>query len=191
MAAVDSRALLRGLVDAIRRSVPDQQLRAFQTRDGFGLVKVFYGNPKLHYEANNQPKSSTIEIGLHFEADEFTNARLLGAFRIHERRIHRELPGARLEEWDKGWTRIWEPVAYQVLDAVFQRDVAQRLARYITVLEPMLRDELPADVPWEITRPPASPRATRSRSARTTRSGSARSASPARAASRASRTKRR
>src|SRR3972149_326895 len=126
MAAVDSRALLRGLVDAIRRSVPDQQLPAFQTRDGFGLVKVFCGNPKLHYEANHQPKSSTIEVGLHFEADEFTNARLLGAFRIHERRIQRELPGARLEEWDKGWTRIWEPVAYQELDAVFQRDVAPR-----------------------------------------------------------------
>lgn len=132
-------------------------MRNFKSSNGFGLVKFHYGNAKLHYEANHQARSHTIEIGLHFEADRFTNARLLGAFRVHEKRIRRELPAARLEEWDKGWTRIWEPVEYERLDAALQRHVAERLAAYITVLEPILREELPADVPWEVATPRRSP----------------------------------
>lgn len=135
------------------RTVLSTDLRAFRTASGWGLVKIIYGNPKLHYEANHQPRSQTIEIGLHFEADPFTNARLLGAFRVHAKRIARELPNARIEEWDKGWARVWEPVPYEELDAALQRDVAERLARYITVLEPLLRDELPADVPWKVAAP--------------------------------------
>jgi len=141
-------------------------MRRFRSSSGFGLVKIHFGNQKLHYEANHQARSQTIEVGLHFEADRFTNARLLGAFRVHERKIERALPGARLEEWDKGWARIWEPIEYEGLDAALQREVAGRLARYIKVLEPMLRDELPADVPWTLSMPRPKPRAARSTSAR-------------------------
>ena len=127
-------------------------LRDFRSAAQWGLVKLIYGNPALHYEANHRPKLRTIEIGLHFESDDLTNARLLGTFRAHERAIHRELPGARLEEWDKGWARVWEPVAYEDLDEALQRDLAARLARYVIVLEPILRAELPADVKWDVTR---------------------------------------
>lgn len=152
---MELRALLSGLSRPIRPLLASD-LRQFRTTSGLGLTKFFYGNPKLHYEANHQTMSRTVEIGLHFEADPFTNTRLLGAFRIHKRRIYRELPGARLEKWDKGWTRIWEPIPYRELDGALQKDVAARLARYITVLEPILRDELPADVPWTMAaRPPA------------------------------------
>lgn len=160
---IDSPTLLRGVVANVLRSLPGELGRGREGK-GFGLIKLYYGNPKLHYEANHQPRSRTVEIGLHFEADRFTNARLLGAFRVHEKKIKRALPNARLEEWDKGWTRVWEPVAYEELDVPLQRDVAARLARYIEVLEPMLRDELPADVPWELAGPrsPSKP----SRSAR-------------------------
>ena len=143
------------------------ELGALTASTGFGLIKLHYGNPKLHYEANHQTRSQTIEIGLHFEADRFTNARLLGAFRVHQKKIQRALKNARLEEWDKGWTRIWEPLVYEELDAKLQSDVADRLARYIRVLEPMLRDELPADVPWTLSTARVSkPRATRAASAR-------------------------
>ncbi len=158
--------LLNGVPKAVR-SLVGSDLRACTSTTGFGLIKIHYGNSKLHYEANHQARSKTIEIGLHFEADRFTNARLLGAFRVHEKKIERALPGARIEEWDKGWSRIWEPLEYEALDAALQREVADRLARYIKVLEPMLRDELPADVPWTLTTPRASkPRSTRAASAR-------------------------
>jgi hypothetical protein len=161
MGRIDSQTLLRGVVADTRRALPPE-FRAAQATKGFGLIKLYYGNPKLHYEANHQARSRTIEIGLHFEADRFTNARLLGAFRVHEKRIQPEIPGARLEQWDKGWARVWEPIAYEELDVALQREVAGRLARYISVLEPMLREELPADVPWALASSRSPSRASRS-----------------------------
>jgi hypothetical protein len=125
------------------------KLRGFRTGARWSyLTKMYYGNEAIHYEASHRAKQRVIEIGLHFESDELTNARLLGAFRTRERAIHRALPEARFEEWDRGWTRIWEPVAYETFDAALRDQLAERLARYITTLEPILRDELPADVAW-------------------------------------------
>lgn len=132
------------------------------------LVKIFFGNPDIHYEASHRAKLRTVEIGLHFESDDLTNARLLGAFRIHERAIRRSLAEARFEEWDRGWTRIWEPVAYEAFDASLQGLLAHKLAAYITTLEPILRSELPADVPWHVA-----PAVTRRRSSARRRAGHA------------------
>lgn len=147
---MDQRALLKTLPDLIRPSVP-AKLRGFRSGARWSyLVKIFYGNEAIHYEASHRAKEHTVEIGLHFESDELTNARLLGAFRIHERTIRRKLTDARLEEWDRGWTRIWEPVTYERFDAALRDRLAERLGRYIAVLEPILRDELPADVPWAV-----------------------------------------
>jgi hypothetical protein len=146
---MEPKALLRAVPRLIGTHLA-RELRGFRTSNGYSLVKVFYGNRDLHYEANHRARDSTVEIGLHFESDDLTNARLLGAFRMHERAIHHHLPSARLEEWDRGWTRIWEPVVYERLDTALRDDIAARLARYITTLEPMLREELPADVAWSI-----------------------------------------
>lgn len=142
--------MLRALPALIRPLVP-AKLRDFRSGAQWSyLMKLYYGNAQLHYEASHRPRLRTIEIGLHFEADDLTNARLLGAFRTHERAIRRKLPSTRFEEWDRGWARVWEPVAYDRLDAALREDLAARLARYVTALEPILRDELPADVPWSL-----------------------------------------
>lgn len=69
--------------------------------------------------------------------------------------------------WDKGWTRIWEPVAYEGLDAAFRDELAARMARYVTTLEPILRDELPAEVPWSLAPPRTTARSQRRRAAST------------------------
>lgn len=141
-------AVLRALPDLIRRKVP-VALRDFRFGARWAyLMKIYYGNELIHYEASHRSKARTVEVGLHFESDELTNARLLGAFRSHARAIGRRLPDARLEEWDRGWTRIWEPVSYERYDAELRDALADRIARYITVLEPILRDELPSDVEW-------------------------------------------
>ncbi len=124
------------------------------------IVQLYYGNRDLHYELWHRAKLHTVEIALHFEADELTNARLLGAFRTHQRAIHRKLPNARFEEWDKGWARIWEPVEAPTLDEDLRDRIAAAMAGYITTLEPILRDELPADVPWSIA-PERAPRRAR------------------------------
>ncbi|MBI2323400.1 MAG: hypothetical protein HYU87_00320 [Chloroflexi bacterium] len=147
---MEARVILTGLPGRIRPLVP-AHLRGFRAGAQWSyLMKLYYGNQQLHYEASHRPRLRTIEIGLHFEADDLTNARLLGAFRTHERAVRRKLPAARFEEWDRGWARVWEAVAYDTLDAALRDDLARRLALYIATLEPILREELPADVPWSL-----------------------------------------
>ena len=112
------------------------------------MVKLWSGNKQLHYECGIYLQRKVIELGLHFESDPMTNARLLGAFRGREKAIARRLPTARIEEWDKGWARIWESIPLQPFDERFSMQVIKTLTRYVRVLEPILEDELPADVPW-------------------------------------------
>ena len=112
------------------------------------LVKLWFGNKDLHYECGVYVTRKVIELGLHFESEAITNLQLLGAFRGRSKAIARALPTARIEAWDKGWTRIWESVPLTALDSVFSDHIAKRFVRYIRVLEPILEEELPADVRW-------------------------------------------
>ena len=112
------------------------------------MVKLWSGNKQLHYECGVYLHRKVVELGLHFESDPMTNARLLGAFRGRERAIARRLASARIEAWDKGWARVWEPIPLQPFDERFSSQIVAKLARYIRVLEPILEAELPADVRW-------------------------------------------
>jgi len=164
---MDPRSFLR----AIPKELPDRlpaELRAFHSTTGFGLAKVWYGNRDLHYEVWVRPRLRTLELGLHFEADPLTNARLLAAFGAHERKLRRALgAGVRIEEWDRGWARVWEPITPMTLDAELLERVSARVAEYVRALEPILRDELPRDVPWSLAderssaRPSRRPRSAR------------------------------
>ena len=149
---------LRRVPDAVRPHLP-AGLSSFRSTTRFSLAQLWYGNRLLHYEVWIRARERRLELGLHFEADELTNARLLAAFQTHERAVHRALGDAALiEQWDKGWARVWEPVALQTLDAPFLARITERLAGYVAALEPMLRDELPANVAWSEPRA-RSPRA--------------------------------
>ena len=142
------RDFLHALPDAVRPLLAEE-LAAFRTSTGFSLCQLWYGNRALHYEAWLRARHHVVELGLHFEADPLTNARLLAAFRSRERALRRKLgPTVRVEEWDRGWARVWEPLPLAALDAELADRVARRLADFIATCEPLLRRELPSDVPW-------------------------------------------
>ena len=118
------------------------------------MAQLWSGNKQLHYEAWLRDRLGVIEVGLHFEADALTNARLLAAFRARDRAIRRALGAdVRIETWDKGWARVWEPIALTTLDRVFIEIIGGRVAEYVTALEPLLRSEVPSDVAWSESRP--------------------------------------
>ncbi len=144
-----SESLLRAL-PALIRPLLLADLRDFRARLRWSLLQLYYGNRDLHYEVWRRSRLGVVEIGLHFEADPLTNARLLGAFRAREREVRASLGQTPIiEEWDRGWARIYE--AHPLGDErALADDCAERLAAYIRTLEPMLREELPADVPWEL-----------------------------------------
>jgi hypothetical protein len=124
-----------------------EDLRDFRWEASF-LAKVWYGNHSLHYEITPRERARAIEIGLHFEADPLTNARLLAAFVANASAVRRALANARMEHWDRGWCRVWEPLPYRTPDGELAKDLADRIAAYVTALEPILRRELPSDVAW-------------------------------------------
>jgi hypothetical protein len=148
---------LQRLPPAVRTRVPSA-LASFHNATRFSLLQLWYGNRDIHFEAWVRSRERVLELGLHFEADPLTNARLLAAFQAHAPAIHKTLgDGVRIEEWDKGWSRVWEPVPLATLDADFLGRVAARLAAYIVALEPIVTRELPADVAWRETGQPARP----------------------------------
>jgi len=113
------------------------------------MAQLWSGNKQLHYEAWIRDRLGVIELGLHFEADALTNARLLAAFRARERAIRRALGAdVRIERWDKGWARVWEPIELAPLDQAFLERIASRVAAYVRALESLLRVEVPSDVSW-------------------------------------------
>jgi len=145
---LDSRTFLRGVVDRVQDGTRAED-PPFHAIAWSHMAQIWSGNKQLHYEAWIRERLGVIELGLHFEADALTNARLLAAFRAREKTIHRALGAdVRIETWDKGWARVWEPVALANLDLTFLELVGDRVSAYVSALEPLLRAEVPADAPW-------------------------------------------
>jgi hypothetical protein len=145
---LDSRTFLRGVVDLVLEEIPANSSPIHSIAYS-NQAKLWSGNKQLHYEAWIRDRLGVIELGLHFEADALTNARLLAAFRARERAIHRALGAdVRIETWDRGWARVWEPIALATLDRAFLELIGGRIAAYVTALEPLLRAEVPSDVAW-------------------------------------------
>jgi len=166
---MQQREWLKRVRPLVRERLADG-LRDFHWEASF-LAKLWFGNHALHYEITPRERVGTIEIGLHFEADPLTNARLLAAFVANARAVRRALANARMEQWDRGWCRVWEPLPYRTPDTELAKELADRVAAYVTVLEPILRRELPSNVAWSEpeARPSRAKVAERSRASRAAR----------------------
>lgn len=126
------------LVDQTRKQLP-RKLRQFDARSFFSLVKLSYGNPRLHYEVWVRGQERLIEVGLHLEADKATNDALRAYFASRAIEIHAELgPRVEVEQWTNSWSRVHEVIPYTTLDAELVDRLAKKLARMISVLQPML-----------------------------------------------------
>ena len=145
--------LSRPIPGQLREALP-ADLGTFEWSATSWMAKAWFGNRAIHYELWVRDSAKVIELGLHFESDALTNARLLGAFRARGREIKRALGAdARIEEWDKGWARIWEPFPLEEMDEAHADRIRTRFVEYVRVLEPIVRDELPNDVEWDLAKP--------------------------------------
>jgi hypothetical protein len=132
---------------SLRRRLP-ASLRKHEAVLRPSLVQVYFEDPSVHYEAWVQRKTRSIEIGLHFEGERADNARSAEMLSEHAPEIARSLGrNAELEIWTRSWTRLheqrpvdgdeWRPK--YLLTPELVEEVAARLARYIEVLEPIVR----------------------------------------------------
>jgi hypothetical protein len=126
------------LVEKTRKQLP-RALKNFEPRSFFSIVKLSYRNPKLHYEVWVRGQERLIEIGLHLEADKPTNDALLAYFDARAIEIHAELgPRVEIERWTNSWSRVHEVMPYESLNADLVDQISAKLAKMVTVLQPML-----------------------------------------------------
>lgn len=138
---------LRAVVERVREALP-LGLRDFQVLGPMAsLVKLHYGDRRVHYEAWVQQKRGIVEVGLHFEGDPHSNARSLEALSRRYAEIASALgPGVEPEQWTESWTRIHMTLPIAPLEGPFVAQVTERLATLIRTLEPMVRELAPPSV---------------------------------------------
>ena len=133
--------------DLLSKRLPEP-LREHGWRVRWSLLQLYFGSPAVHYEVWVQRKARRIEIGLHFEGEREESYRWAEALAPRVLEIQAQLgPTVELEEWTRSWTRLHEsrPLAGDLTDALAV-EVAERLARFIEVLEPILAQERAAVV---------------------------------------------
>jgi hypothetical protein len=130
---------MHALPAATRAHLPPH-LRKFKSAARSWLCQLYYRDPRLHYEVwNLGERRGVIEIGLHFESqDRARNAALLADFSRRMVEVKAAL-GAQweAEPWDKGWTKVYETVPYEPFSHEVLEAISARLARAITVLQPI------------------------------------------------------
>lgn len=117
--------------------------RDFRTTRGRGrLMKVYFGEPSIHYEAWHHTGAGRLEVGLHFEATASENQAAFEFFRARMVEVKAGLPRAELEPWDRGWSRLYETLPAARLDDEVLSGTVECMASYIGVLQPLLEQFL-------------------------------------------------
>ena len=105
------------------------------------LIKLHYGQPKVHYEVWIQRRAGKIEVGLHFEDSAEVNGRYLKALTSRFEGLVRSLgPEVSPEHWAGSWTRVHQVIRFTDLDEDVLMLVANRMAHLVIVLEPAVRE---------------------------------------------------
>ena len=134
-----SAQFMQALPSVTREHLPPP-LRKFKSASRGWLCQLYYRDPRLHYEVWNMgERRGLLEIGLHFESkDRAKNLALLAGFSRHMVEVKAALgPQWEAEPWDRGWTKVYETVPYEPFSTEVLETVARRLARAMTVLQPI------------------------------------------------------
>lgn len=144
--ALTRRDFFAIVVKEVRSSLPPA-LREFRHRANSMLLKIDYGNERVHYEVWTDGGRGRAEIGLHFEDGPASTAAYLAYFDARILEIKHQLgPHVELERWTVSWGHLFESAPLVPLDRRFAKSVAARLAAQISLLQPMVEE---AAVPAE------------------------------------------
>lgn len=105
------------------------------------LLQAYDQDRRVHYEVQRIPHRGDFEVGLHFESrNKGLNSHMLKQFLRRMFEIHAELGESVVaEQWDKGWTKLYEVVSAEPLTADFQAELGRRITRFITCIHPILQ----------------------------------------------------
>lgn len=131
-------AFFDDVIRRLRAELPPE-LRDFQIRRYSYLVKLYYGNERVHFEVWVDNIRGQIEIGLDFEDGAESTAAYLAFF---DRRIveikERTGPGLELERWTRTWGHFVEVYPIEPFVPDRAREIAERMLVIIGTLQPLV-----------------------------------------------------
>jgi hypothetical protein len=103
------------------------------------LAKFWFGpDDSVHYELWLHERTSQLEIGLHLESSPAINRAIFKRLDNCLIEIQSELgPSFWLEEWDKGWARLYETQPLWPLDESRVSEVSNRICQAIRTIQPI------------------------------------------------------
>ena len=137
---LNRRDFFAAVVADVRQALP-VELSDFRHRANSMLLKIDYGNDRIHYEVWTDGMRGRVEIGLHFEDGPLSTAAYLAFFdaRILEIK-HRLGAQVELERWTTSWGHLFESSPLPPLDRRYAKSVSDRLAQHILLLQPMVQE---------------------------------------------------
>jgi hypothetical protein len=139
-ATLTRRDFFSELVAAVTPVCAARDERELSARQTMNLLKLHYGaNYRVHYEVWISAEKGHVELGLHFEDGPASTERLLRHFDACILELKHELgPTVELERWTQSWGHLFELHPLEPLSVAFAARLAERVARFIDVLQPLL-----------------------------------------------------
>gem|GEM_PF-636697 len=139
---VNSSLRPSAFIQAVVREVekePGSQSSDFHSHARSRLAKFWFGHDdSIHYEIWLHERTSQLEIGLHLESSPAVNRAIFKRLDSCLLEIQSELGQSFwLEEWDRGWARLYETQPLWPLDESRVDEVASRLRQVIGVIQPI------------------------------------------------------
>ena len=134
----DRRRFFTAIVTHLRGSLPED-LRRFAHRGDFNLMKIWWDNPRVHFEVVIDQQIDRIEVGLHFEDGPASTIAYLRALDARVVELKHELGHhVELERWTTSWGRLYELLPLEAVDDKGGKQVALRVERLIITLQPLV-----------------------------------------------------
>jgi hypothetical protein len=138
--SLNRREFFAAIVAEVRAALPPN-LSGFRHRANSMLLKIDYGNDRIHYEVWTDGARSRVEIGLHFEDGPASTAAYLAFFDARIVEIKHQLgPQVELERWTASWGHLFESVPLGRLDRGFVKSVSGRMVAHIATLQPLVEE---------------------------------------------------
>ena len=136
-----TKEFLAEAAELVRMQLPPD-LRNMKVVGPIGsLVKLHYGDPRVHYEVWVRRREGTIELGLHFEGAPETNSRYLTELNGRYAGVISSLgPEVAAEQWVRSWTRVHRSLPLSTLDEDLLMVVSGCLSQMVRLLEPAVRE---------------------------------------------------
>ena len=139
-AAMTRHDFFAEVVSGLRAILPEAY-RDFRHRSNPLLLKIDFGNPRVHYEVWCDSEKGILGIGLHFEDGPFSTDAYLAYFDRHIVEIKHILgTEVDLERWTASWGHLYEHRELRPLTDEVAVEIATRLAQLIEVLQPFVID---------------------------------------------------